>query len=367
MKSIGGKIKDTILIVDDTPDNMLLLHRFLTNSGFRVLIAQDGHSSIETVKYGQPDMILLDVMMPGMDGFQVCRQLKSSKETQHIPIIFMTALTDTIDKVHGFELGAADYITKPFQHEEVLARISSHLKIYKLQQQLTQNNLELDAFAHTVAHDLKTPLSALSGLMELLQNECDPQTLPSPKIFRYLSLADQSTQRMYQIIDALLLLAGVSRTPEVPIAPLDMAKIIEQVQQRLDRVLETHQVQLILPESWPIALGYAPWVEEIWSNYLSNGSKYGGQPPLLTLGATVQADGYIRFWVQDNGEGLSPQQQASLFTPFTRLKKHRQEGHGLGLSIVQRIVERLHGEVGIHSTLGQGSLFYFTLPAAAAK
>ncbi|OUD12392.1 ATP-binding response regulator [Thioflexithrix psekupsensis] len=360
----NAKGKDTILIVDDTPDNMLLLHRFLTQAGFRVLIAQDGKSSIETVNYGHPDMILLDVMMPNMDGFAVCEQLKSNPETQDIPIIFMTALTDTVDKVHGFELGAADYITKPFQHEEVLARITAHLKIYKLQQQLQQNNLELDAFAHTVAHDLKTPLSGLAGLLELLSLECQADQIPSPRAIKHLELAMQSVNRTFSIVDALLLLAGVSRQQQVPLQTVNMTDIIIRVQERLALLIDRSKATIIVPEKWPNALGNPAWIEEIWSNYLSNGLKYGGTPPHLTLGATMQEDGFIRFWIRDQGDGLSKEQQKSLFTPFTRLKNHRQEGHGLGLSIVQRIAERLQGAAGVESEIGQGCLFYFTLPKA---
>jgi len=129
-----------ILIVDDNPTNLGVLSDGLSDSGFEVLIAQDGESAIERVDYAHPDIILLDVLMPGIDGFETCRQLKANPSTQDIPVIFMTALSDTVDKVKGFELGAVDYITKPIQHEEVLARVRTHLTIRKLTQQLQQQN-----------------------------------------------------------------------------------------------------------------------------------------------------------------------------------------------------------------------------------
>jgi two-component system sensor histidine kinase/response regulator len=119
-----------------------------------------------------------------------------------------------------------------------------------------------------------------------------------------------------------------------------------------------------LPKTWPVALGYGPWVEEVWVNYLSNGLKYGGQPPRVELGATAQPDGQVCFWIRDNGSGIPPEAQTRLFTPFTRLDQVRAEGHGLGLSIVRRIVEKLGGQVGVKSEAGQGSVFTFTLPAA---
>ncbi|MBC7869758.1 MAG: sensor histidine kinase, partial [Chitinophagaceae bacterium] len=113
---------------------------------------------------------------------------------------------------------------------------------------------------------------------------------------------------------------------------------------------------------WPLAAGYAPWVEEVWTNYLSNALKYGGKPPSIELGADEQPDGMVRFWVRDNGNGLTPEEQTRVFTPFTRLNQVKVEGHGLGLSVVQRIVDKLGGQVGLESSVGQGSIFSFTLP-----
>jgi signal transduction histidine kinase len=143
---------------------------------------------------------------------------------------------------------------------------------------------------------------------------------------------------------------------------MEMSQIIGEVQRRLDYMLKEYGAELILPTSWPVALGYAPWIEEVWANYLSNAIKYGGQPPRLEVGATPQADGMVRFWVRDNGAGLTLAEQSHLFTPFTKLNRVRAKGHGLGLSIVQRIVEKLGGQVGVESQVGQGSLFYFSLP-----
>jgi len=325
-----------------------------------------------------PDLILLDVMMPGFSGFEVCKALKSNENTKDIPIIFMTALSDTVDKVKGFSLGAVDYITKPIQHEEVLARVTTHLKLRKLQQQLEEElqvrkeyavklekrNTELNAFARTVAHDLKNPLTGVMGLSERLLEMCSSDTLPTDNARTYLQLIAQSGQKMVDIINALLLLARASEQDKVKTQPLSMSRIITQViEKRLFYMIRDFQGKIHLPETWPIALGYAPWVEEIWANYLSNGLKYGGQPPHLALGADTQNDGMIRFWVRDNGPGLSIEAQAKLFTPFMRLHKHRADGHGLGLSIVQQVVEKLRGQVGVESSEGLGSVFYFTLPA----
>ncbi|HDN26704.1 MAG TPA: response regulator, partial [Thioploca sp.] len=139
----------TLLIVDDIQANINVLSESLKMAGFKVLIAKNGKRAIQKAEYAHPDLILLDVMMPEMDGFEACRILKSQQSTQDIPIIFLTAMTDTVDKVKGFQLGAADYITKPIQYEEVLARVNAHLNLYQLQQQLERRNMQLDAFART--------------------------------------------------------------------------------------------------------------------------------------------------------------------------------------------------------------------------
>lgn len=369
--NIESLYEGTLLIVDDTPANVSVLFDFLTETGFKVLVAQDGKRAIQKATYAKPDLILLDVMMPGMDGFEVCQILKSQEATENIPVIFMTALADTVDKVRGFNLGAADYITKPIQHEEVLARVATHLKFRKLQIQLQEHaielekrNMELNAFARTVAHDLKNPLNVIIGYSDMLLVDCKPGRVPELETIEQLRLVAQAGYRMLNIIDALLLLAGVSTRAKVEVHPLDMPLIIKQVlQDRLAYVLKESQGDVILPDSWQTAVGYAPWVEEIWANYLSNGLKYGGKPPRLELGSDVQEEeGMVRFWIRDNGPGLTPEAQAQLFTPFTRLHRDHAEGHGLGLSIVQQIVEKLGGHAGVESTIHQGSTFYFTLP-----
>jgi signal transduction histidine kinase len=167
---------------------------------------------------------------------------------------------------------------------------------------------------------------------------------------------------MGNIIKELLLLAQVRKT-EVRQEPLKMGEIVSESQQRLIHMIEEYNTEIVVPTDWPTAIGYGPWIEEVWVNYLSNAIKYGGQPPRLELGAHVQVDGMIRFWVRDNGAGLTPKEQAKLFTPFTRLDHMRVKGHGLGLSIVQQIMGKLGGQVSVESEgkPGRGSIFSFTL------
>ena len=230
--------------------------------------------------------------------------------------------------------------------------------------ELQARNEDLAAYAHTVAHDLKNPLAYVVSLAEVLREEHD--TIPEEELLRYLHKMAQRGRKMTNTIDELLLLAGV-RKMEVGMIPLDMASIVAEALQQLGDMIEEHQAEITLSETWPVALGHGPWVEAVWVNYLSNAMKYGGHPPRVELGATVQSDGRVCFWVRDNGTGISPEEQARLFKPFTRIDQVSTKGHGLGLSIVQRIVSKLGGQVGVESEIDQGSVFSFTLRGTASS
>ena len=231
--------------------------------------------------------------------------------------------------------------------------------------ELQARNEELDAFAHTVAHDLKNPVGLVIGFAEMLNDSYT--TMSNDEVQQSMQALLRIGCKMNSIIDELLLLAGL-RNAQVETGPLDMSCVVTEAQQRLMPMIQKHQAEIVVeqPEAWPQVLGYAPWLEEVWVNYLSNALKYGGTPPRVKLGATELPDGRVRFWVHDNGPGLTAEQQARLFTPFTRLGRVRATGHGLGLSIARRIVEKLGGQVGVESqgVPGGGSVFYFTLPAA---
>lgn len=348
-----------VLVVDDNVTNLKVAIQYLKAQGLEIITARNGESCLDRAAYAQPDLILLDIQMPGIDGFETCRRLKANEVTRDIPVIFMTALSDVEDKVRGFEVGGVDYVTKPIQVEEVWARVSTHLTIRQLQQEMEERISELDAFAHTVAHDLKNPLSRIITGLDLLQERT--QMTLEPDLQTIVKISLNGGLQMAQIIDELLLLASV-RQEDVVTEPLPMQAIVLSAMQRVEHMIEEKQAEVVLANEWETAVGYAPWVEEIWANYLSNGIKYGGHPPRIQLGNEKLSDGMVRYWIQDNGEGLSEEDQEKLFQPFSRLHPEMAKGHGLGLSIVSRIVNRLGGEVGVESTLGQGSTFYFTLP-----
>ncbi len=222
-------------------------------------------------------------------------------------------------------------------------------------------NEALDAFAHTVAHDLKNPLAQVIGYAEIL---LERDNLTEAQRSHALDKVALSGRHMSAIIDSLLLLASLRDQEEVPREPVSMDKVLTAVQQRLAHVIQRRNAEILLPETWLTAVGYAPWLEEVWANYLSNGLKYGGNPPQLILGSERVGDQMVRFWIRDHGPGLTPAEQARLFKSFTRIYQAHTQGHGLGLSIVRRIVTRLGGEVGVESKPGEGSTFWFTLPTA---
>lgn len=226
---------------------------------------------------------------------------------------------------------------------------------------LERRNEELDAFAQTVAHDLKNPLAIMTGMAELmLQYYGD---LSETELRKYLGLIARDGRRLDNIINELMVLSSLENL-EPTLHPINVGLVAEEAIARLESMTKQYRAEIICNCNWPKALGYAPWIETVWVNYLSNAIKYGGAPPIIELGADVSGNSMIRYWIKDNGNGLSENEQTKLFTAFTRLGDLRVQGYGVGLSIVKRAVEKLGGQVGVESQVGKGSLFYFTLPAA---
>jgi signal transduction histidine kinase/ActR/RegA family two-component response regulator len=531
-----------ILIVDDSRAVVESLTHILSGQGYSVENRNDGESGWRRLleaaerKAPMPDLLLLDLNMPGIDGLTLLRRLRSDERFALLPVIFLTVEANADIRMEALETGANDYLNKPVQALELLARVKTitswklaersqqhrmeclieagrnllatpnldqvlqrvlrigmdeidaergtvwlkgtdgrlecraamgsgaerlvrrvmapgqgivgwaiqnrqsvlvpnvqaDLEFYRqlddqislytrdivavpfivrgipvgileminkkqdafspadqawlevlaslaaaaianaqifqvLQQrtiQLQVQNEELDAFAHTVAHDLKAPLSTIVGFAETLAEA--HTELPDDDLSHYLNKITQNGHKMRTIVDALLLLAGVRRM-KVELEPLHMGTIVAEAMHRLSDIIEESQAEIILPETWPESWGYGPWIEEVWTNYLSNAIKYGGQPPRIELGGGVQSNDQMRFWIRDNGSGLSPEARSRLFIPFTRLERVDAEGHGLGLSIVERIISKLGGKVGVESELGQGSTFFFTLPREAKR
>ena len=260
---------------------------------------------------------------------------------------------------------AAMAIEKARLYEQAQRELAERRRVEEALRQayveLASQTEELQAFAHTVAHDLKSPLSLIIGYAGILGESLGHEQLERLEWVRSIAMTGE---KMNTIIEELMLLAGL-RNVKAQMEPLgNMAHIVAEARQRLTNLTKKGRAQFVVPDAWPVAIGYGPWVEEVWVNYLSNAIKYGGDPPRVELGASLQDGGVIRFWVRDNGLGLSSEQQTRLFIPFERLDQVQLKGHGLGLSIVRRIVEKMDGQVGVESEIGLGSRFFFTLPEA---
>lgn len=368
-----------ILYMEDEAGLARLFQRRMELAGYEVDIARDGQEGLDLFDPSLHDVVVVDYKMPFYNGLEVLGML--AKRGPLPPTVMLTGSGDEQTAVMAMRLGVGDYIVKDVRrgylqllpvvinqviHRQQMAedkrQAEEALQQYTLE--LEARNEELDAFAHTVAHDLQNPLSLIIGYASTLREGCG--TMDDEDVELCSNSIVTASQKMSNIIEELLLLAGVRQKDVEPEPIIDMTDLVVQSRERLTTLIDRCQAEIVIPEEWPLALGYGPWVEEVWTNYISNAIKYGGDPPRVEVGATAYDNGQVQFWVRDNGAGLTPEEQARLFTPFTRLSEVKVKGHGLGLSIVRRIVEKLGGEVGVESdgVPGQGSIFSFTLPVA---
>ncbi|MBE9118723.1 response regulator [Lusitaniella coriacea LEGE 07157] len=357
-----------ILIVDDTPDNLRILSTILTKQGYEVRKALNGQMAMTVVQTRSPDLILLDIMMPQMDGYEVCQSLKNDPKTAGIPIIFLSALKETFDKVKAFEVGGADYITKPFQMEEVLVRVKNQLTICNLQkelrvqnEELQQSNQELEQFTSIVSHDLKQPIQSIIGFARLL--DMIYQDVLDEKANQYLSKIVSSSNRMQSLIDDLLLSSRFnSQLPNLK--RINCNTIVNQIISNLEVPIEENQATIDC-ESLPTILANETQMMQLFQNLIHNAIKYqrSGTQPQVKVSATQKDSGYL-FTISDNGIGISNEQFSKIFERFHRIPTEKDyEGTGIGLAICKQIVERYGGEIWVESELDVGTQFYFTLPS----
>jgi PAS domain S-box-containing protein len=243
-----------------------------------------------------------------------------------------------------------------------MAFISDISRRREAEQALVERNRELDAFAHTVAHDMKGSLAVVMGYSKLLDDSS--HNLPQEQIRDSVKAIWTTGVKLNQLIEELLFLSSVSRE-NVPSVPVDMSPLVAAAIGRLTSLIDRRNARIEVTDPFPPALGYGPWIEEVWYNYLSNAVKYGGSPPVIRLGGTVRGDGYVDFWVRDNGFCLTTKEMADIFAYGRTRKESDEEGYGLGLSIVKRIVEKLNGQATVTSHPQGGCVFMFSLPLAA--
>ena len=354
----------TILIIDDNPNNLSVLENFLQGHGFTTMVATKGELGLQRAAYGHPDLILLDIVMPGIDGFEVCRRLKANEQTRDIPVIFLTALTNTDDTVKGFDAGGVDYITKPIEPKEVLARVTTHLQIRDLTHNLQKHveklrhaNNELKDFAYSVSHDLKAPLRGISRLAQWLVADYADSFDEQGK--EMIDLLVGRVQRMDSLIDGILQYSRVGRI----INDHELIPLKTLVYNIVDSLAPPETTQVIIEAQLPEVTGDATRITQVFQNLLSNAISHMDKPD-GTIRIGVQDNGNDwTFSVADNGPGIDPRYHERIFQIFQTLTpQDERESTGIGLALVKKIVELHGGRVWVESESGEGSTFLFTLP-----
>ncbi|MBE9222482.1 response regulator [Cyanobacterium stanieri LEGE 03274] len=358
--------KGDILIVDDVPENLQLLFTMLTEHDYDVRRVLSGKQALQVVDVEAPDLILLDIKMPELDGYQVCKILKSQEKTKHIPIIFLSALNDTFDKVHAFNVGGVDYITKPFQIEEVVIRVENQLRLLNMQREIESKNQELillnqdlEAFSHRVSHDLKNKIHIINGFSQLIAQEFSHQFEPNVK--EYFQYIHDEGKRMAEVIRDLLRLSQVQNI-DIEYSTFNISEIVTEISDKLTAENKNRTVDFIISPN-VYGRGDLNLIRIVLENLLENAYKYTAKTlkPRIEFG-TYQQEGKDIYFIKDNGVGFNPREAEKLFTPFHRLHTDREfKGTGIGLSTVKRIIQRHHGDIWYDAQVNQGATFYFYL------
>lgn len=410
----GSRSKPNILLVDDSPNNLATLSRMLSDQGYYVRQAINGNVALTAARTVLPDLILLDIRMPGLDGYEVCHQLKADENTRNIPILFLSALDDPDDKVKAFEVGGVDYITKPFQGEEVLARVRTHLAVQQLQQhledanrvlevriqektedlrlantqllreieehkqtaeqlrtlndelelrvkqrtaELEASNQELRDFAYIVSHDLKAPLRGITNLALWLVEDYAPRLDAQGQ--EICTLLRSRVARLNDMIDAILRYSRAGHITGDDIL-IDLNRLLNDVVTMLS---PPSHIQIHVAPDLPKIVANQTRIEQIFQNLLQNAIKFMDKPQgEITISYATDAD-FLIFRVADNGPGIAVSDQQRIFQIFqTGSARNAGECSGVGLTIAKKLVEGYGGVIWVESTPGAGSTFIFTLP-----
>jgi len=343
----------TILIVDDTPANVAVLADYLEDQGLRIVVAQDGQEGLKRAAFVKPDLILLDVLMPGMDGFETCRLLKEDPAVLDIPVIFMTALTDTSNVVKGFRLGAVDYVTKPIQIEEVMARIGTHLSVRKMNKQLSAKNLMLGQEVNTrqlAEEALKAVTAEQSQLIGKLR-EAHEQLLQSEKMAR------EGLKRVKDIVQAL---KDFSHVGEANWLEADLHQGLDSTLNIVNNEIKYKATVVKEYGQLPLVRCLASQLNQVFMNLLVNAAQ--AIPEFGTIKIrTGGADEWVWVEICDSGSGIPPEIANRIFDPFFTTKPVG-SGTGLGLSLSYGIVKKHGGRIEVKSELTKGTCFTVHLP-----
>jgi signal transduction histidine kinase len=384
-----AKLTGLILIVDDTPANLDALSTVLSDVGYEIAIATSGEKALQLLQRRSPDLILLDVRMPGIDGFETCDRIKANPKTCDIPIVFMTSLIDINNKIKGFSCGAVDYISKPFQEQEILARVKTHIDLHLLTQNLEQQvaqqtaslrtanaalatvNISKRSFLSTMSKEIRTPIDDILRLAERLQDQ-QSGTL-NPQQVDDLAKIERNGTHLLSLINNTLKLANIEsgqlklERDQIEIEDLCRSCLVA-IQSLADR--KNIKLTLDIEPDLPQLSIDERHMRQVILNLLNNAVKFttaGSVTLCLTTGILTDSENIscIRIAIADTGIGIAPENIEQLFQPFVQFSNllgERHEGNGLGLILAQQIVELHSGQISVYSMENVGSCFTIELP-----
>ena len=361
-----------ILIVDDVMSNLMLLKVLLTSEKFGILTASNGRQAIEITQNEKPDLLLLDVMMPDLSGFEVAKMLKSDPQTSDVPIIFLTALNSTADIVKGFEAGGNDFISKPFNKEELITRIYHQISLVAAKRLLNDKNEELeriiagrDHLYSIIAHDLRSPIGSIKMVLNMLLINLGADKI-GKDMHELLVTANQTTEDVFSLLDNLLKWSK-SQTGQLTLVPqeVDLMEILNGVLEIFRLVGDMKQISLEVKTCGPMMVNAdIDTIKTVVRNLLSNAYKFSSAGTKITV-SLEKKDGMAMMHIKDQGCGISPENQAKLMNPeiaYTTYGTKNEEGSGLGLLLCKDFITRNGGKIWFTSTEGAGSTFSIALP-----
>jgi len=375
--------RHTVLIVDDDEKNIKLLKAMLRKENYDLVGAGCGEDALHITAERSPDIILLDIMMPGIDGFEVCRRLKANEETKAVPVIIITALTEKQDRVKAMEAGADDFLNKPIEKTELVVRVKSLLRIKDYHDQLLENNREImdknrylqelekakEGLSHMIVHDLRNPLTAISMTVELMQIHAENLNDSQKKAMsNIVQRCDDLNSMIQSILDIQLMEEGKVK-PEM--AAADIVALTEEQLQQISYQIKNEKKHLTFtkPELLPKLHLDAALIKRVISNLMSNAMRHTSNEGKIEIDIRYEPEEHqIMFSITDNGDGLAPEYHEKIFEKFEqaslKLKGVRRGKSGLGLTFSKMAIEAHGGKIWVESEgEGKGSTFKFTIPA----
>ena len=362
-----------ILIVDDVMSNVLLLKVLLTNEKFQIATASNGRQAIDQVEKEKPDLVLLDVMMPDMSGFEVSQQLKANPETSEIPIIFLTALNSTADIVKGFQVGGNDFISKPFNKEELIIRVTHQISLIAAKRIIVAQTEELrktitgrDKLYSVIAHDLRSPMGSIKMVLNMLILNLPSESI-GEEMYELLTMANQTTEDVFSLLDNLLkwTKSQIGKL-KVVYQDINMVEVVEGVSEIFTMVAGLKNIKIVqdVPVADVAVRADIDMVKTVIRNLISNAIKFSNEGAEVVV-SLAEEDGMAIVSVKDSGCGIDEENQRKLLhtdTHFSTFGTNNEEGSGLGLLLCKDFVIKNGGKLWFTSKKGEGSTFSFSIP-----